>query len=217
MYAFVEGDADKAFYRVHMQKHAASASDIYIYNCDGKSEVYDAFQKIIDRYPNCRRVLFFVDKDVDDIVGKLWPSDPRIYVTELYSIESYLVNRHVFERYFADYVKIRRVDVVFEQMSDEFDRQMVLFHRIARPIMAWVIAMRRAGRRVVLTNVRMGELCSLTNSGTSRRQRSRLLPYLNRVTQTPESKAIWRNVRGVSDELQRLEAKRYVRGKFEAW
>jgi hypothetical protein len=217
VYAFVEGDPDKAFYRFHMQPYVGSVSEIYIYNCEGKAEVYSAFRKVVDRYPSCRRVLFFVDKDVDDIIGKVWPADPRIFVTDWYSIENYLVQKEVLERYFADYVKIRRVEVTPELAGQEFDQQLRVFHRIAMPLMAWIIVMRRAGHRVVLTDIDMGEVCKLSGSGTVRRRRNGLLSYLHRVSQTPESKNIWRSVRRTCRELRQIEPKRYVRGKFEGW
>jgi Protein of unknown function (DUF4435) len=217
VYAFVEGDPDRAFYRSHVQTYVASVSDLYIYNCEGKAEVYSTFRKVVDRYPSCRRVLFFVDKDVDELVGKLWPSDPRIFVTDWYSIENYLVQKEVLRRYLADYVKIRRVEVTPELLTQEFDRQLKVFYRIVTPVMAWIIVMRRAGHRVVLADVDMGEVCKLSDSGTARRRRKGLLSYLQRVSQTPESRNVWRSIRRTSHELRQIEPKRYVRGKFEAW
>jgi len=76
--------------------------------------------------------------------------------------------------------------------------------------------MRRAGQRVVLTDINVGQFCGLSDQGTGRRCRKHL-SYLNRVSQTPERQNIWRDVRKTYRELQRLEAKRYIRGKFEAW
>lgn len=91
VFAFVEGEADEPFYRAQIQKYVPDQRLIYIYNCDGKKNVCDLYAEVVKKYPKCERVLFFLDKDVDDIVGAPWPADPRIFVTECYSIENYVV------------------------------------------------------------------------------------------------------------------------------
>lgn len=217
IYAFVEGEPDRAFYRAHLQRYASTVSDIHIYSCEGKAGVYDVCAKVIARYPGCRRVLFFVDKDVDDIIGKPWPMDPRVFVTDSYSIENYLVTREAVSRYFSDYVKIRRVEIALPPMLDEFDRQLAVFHRVAAPVMAWIVVMRRAGNRVVLNDMNMGELCKLYDGGIARRIGCTGHSYLQRVSQTVVASNIWRDVRKTTLELLRLDPKRYVRGKFEGW
>lgn len=47
--------------------------------------------------------------------------------------------------------------------------------------------------------------------------RTRLLSYLERVTNLRARPSEWKQVRQVCRELKRMPAKRYVRGKFEAW
>ncbi len=216
-YAFVEGEPDRAFYRAHLQRYVERTSDIYIYNCEGKKEVYATFQKVIARFPRCRGVLFFVDKDVDDILGALWPTDPRIFVTEWYSIENYLVEKNALLRYFGDYVKVRRVDITLDAIAEDFERQRELFYRITAPIMAWIIVVRRAGNRLLLADVDMSRFCTLSNDGTSRKRRKGTLVYLHHVTQMAALNSVWRSVRRTQSDLRHLTPKRYIRGKFEGW
>jgi hypothetical protein len=217
VYAFVEGEPDRAYYHAQLSEYAEDMRDIFVYNCEGKRHVYDAYEKISARHPTCTRVLFFVDKDIDDILGKPWPTDPRIFVTEYYSIENYMVCREVLSRFFADYVKLRRVEVDLDVVLGEFDQQLARFHRMIIPIMAWVVLMRRAGNKVMLAGVNLSELLAIGDSGVMRRPGSELVPYLLRVTQTPDPGPVWRDVRRTCRELRRLDPKRYVRGKFEAW
>jgi len=216
-YAFVEGDSDRAFYRTHLQRYVDRSSDIYIYNCEGKKEVYGTFSKVIARFPRCRRVLFLVDKDVDDILGTPWPTDPRVFVTDWYSIENYLVEKNVLLRYLGDYVKIRRVEIPLDAIAVEFERQRELFYRITAPVMAWIIVARRAGCRILLSNLDMAHFCIISNDGTSRRRRKGTLVYLHQVTQVTASSNVWRSVRRTQRELRHLKPKRYIRGKFEGW
>jgi hypothetical protein len=217
VYAFVEGDADGAFYRAQIQKYAPDQRMIYTYNCEGKAGVTEAYEDIVKRYPKCERVLFFLDKDVDDIVGRQWPSDPRIFVTECYSIENYVVNKEALSRYFKDYVKVRRVDVDVDRVLEQFERDLAHFHKMMLPVMAWIVMMKRAGHRVNLHDVDPGALFGVTDQGNRRKARRCATAYLVRVTQSNAGSPNWKHLRTTCAELKRLPPKAYVRGKFEAW
>jgi hypothetical protein len=217
IFAFVEGDADEAFYRAQIQRYVPDQRKIYLYNCEGKKGVCDVYADVIKRYPKCERVLFFFDKDVDDIVSAPWPADPRIFVTECYSIENYVVSRESITRYFKDFVKIRRVDVDLDKVLAHFDEGLRTFHGLMLPVMAWIVVMKRAGSRVHLHDLDPGELFAVTDEGTFRKEKRYAITYLLRVTQTSAGNSIWKLLRTTCSELKRLPAKAYVRGKFEAW
>jgi hypothetical protein len=217
IYAFVEGDADEAFYRAQIQKYTSDERKVYTYNCEGKTGVVEAYENIVTKYPECQRVLFFLDKDVDDIVGVQWPTDPRIFVTECYSIENYVINKQAISRYFKDYVKIRRVDVDIEIVLEQFEKDLAQFHQMMIPLMAWIIIMKRAGCRVVLNDVDPGELFMVTDDGNRRKPKRRSIAYLTKVTQVRSPSPTWKSIRTTCSELRRLPSKAYIRGKFEAW
>jgi hypothetical protein len=217
IYAFVEGDADEAFYRAQIQKYVSDPRRIYLYNCEGKKGVCDVYYDLIKRYPKCEGALFFLDKDVDDIVSAPWPADPRIFVTEFYSIENYAVSRESLTRYLKDFVKIRRVDVDLDAVLTHFDEGLKGFHRLMLPVMAWIIVMKRAGHRVHLHDLSPGALFDVTDHGTIRRPKRCALSYLLKVTQTTTTTSTWKLVKATCAELNRLPAKTYIRGKFEAW
>lgn len=217
VYAFVEGDADEAFYRTQIQKYVLEQKLIYTYNCEGKAGVANAYKDVIGRYPHCERVLFFLDKDVDDIVGIQWPNDPRIFVTEYYSIENYVVSREALIRYFKDYVKIRKVEVDIDQVLNQFDADLAHFHKLMLPVMAWIVIMRRSGSRVNLQDVDLGQLLQVTDNGNRKKPRRCTIAYLLRVTQTTSASPSWKHMKAACAELKRLAPKTYIRGKFEAW
>lgn len=164
LYSFVEGDADEAFYRAQVQKYIPDDRLIYTYNCEGKAGVAQAYADVVKRYPHCERVLFFMDKDVDDIVGVQWPSDPRLFVTECYSVENYIINKQALSRYFKDYVKVRKVDVDVDKALETFEKDLAHFHKLMVPVMAWIVIMKRAGVRVILNDVNPGELFKVTTA-----------------------------------------------------
>src|SRR5882672_6397787 len=122
-HAFFEGHADIVFYKPLIQRHTEAHGRLFTYRCEGKSLVYDAFKAITGRHPNCRGVLFFVDKDIDDIIGEPWPTDPRIYVTDVYSIENYLVCREALRRVIDDLINVRKVAFDMTVSLDHFDRE----------------------------------------------------------------------------------------------
>ncbi len=217
LYAFVEGDPDQSFYRLHLEKFAIDSSNIFTYNCEGKARVYEVYQAILSRFPRCDRALFFVDKDVDDIIGKTWPADPRIFVTDTYSIENYVICPEAVRKYFRDFVKVRRVDIDMDLILNQFHRQAIRFHSMVLPIMAWIVVMRRSGNHVNLNNVDLGRLFVIRDGEIARLPRRRTMEYLQRVTQTENVRCDWRSVRATCRELRRFVPKKYVRGKFEAW
>jgi hypothetical protein len=217
VYAFVEGDADEAFYRTQIQKFVVDPRLIYTYNCEGKAGVADAYADVVKKYPNCERVLFFMDKDVDDIVGIQWPTDPRIFVTDCYSIENYIVNKQALSRYFKDYVKIRRIEVDIDAVLERFETDLDSFHRMMLPVMAWIVVLRRNGCRVNLQDVDPGEMFRVDDYGNHRKNGRCSIAYLVRVTQVNGASPSWRHLKAACAELKRLPAKSYVRGKFEAW
>jgi hypothetical protein len=217
IYAFVEGDADEAFYRAQIQKYVPEQKLIYTFNCEGKAGVAEAYKEVVAKYPGCERVLFFFDKDIDDIVGVQWPSDPRIYVTEFYSIENYVVNKQILSRYFKDYVKIRKVEVAIDEVLERFDADLAHFHKLILPVMAWIVIMRRSGTRVNLQNLDLGQLFDVTDNGNCRRAKRCAIAYLVKATQASSPVPPWTHLRASCIELRRHLPKTYVRGKFEAW
>jgi hypothetical protein len=216
VHAFVEGTPDAAFYRVYLEQYTSSEA-VRVYNCEGKGQVYETYKKVIERFSQCRRVVFFVDKDIDDITGESWPIDPRIYVTDVYSIENYLVRKEVVNRYLLDFVKLKKIEIDFDPMLAQFDNQLKTFYKAMLPIMGWIIASRRAGKRPVLGSININELLALSDLGVMRRKQSRRFQYLTKVTGVISLPQSWRQIRRTCRELQRLSPKRYVRGKFEAW
>jgi hypothetical protein len=217
VFAFVEGEADEVFYRAQIQKYVADQGQVFIYNCDGKKNVCNAYEDVIRRYPTCQRVLFFLDKDIDDIVGAQWPTDPRIFTTEFYSIENYVVSKEVLHRYLKDFVKIRRVDINIDAALVNFEDGLKLFHRRMLPVMAWIVVAKRSGARIVLNDLNPGDILTVSGDATARKSGCRAIAYLCRVCQANPNVAFWKLIRRTSHELKRLPAKSYVRGKFEAW
>jgi hypothetical protein len=94
VHAFFEGHDDQTFFVPALKRYAPSDTKILPYCCNGKAQVCELFSQITTRIPGVKGALFFIDKDLDDILGRPWPTDPRIFVTDVYSVENYLVSRN---------------------------------------------------------------------------------------------------------------------------
>ena len=216
LHLFFEGHEDSVFFRSFVTRRLSPSTRTYEYRCDGKSNVYAAFSEITRRRPDVRGVLFFVDKDLDDVVGADWPTDPRIFVTDVYSIENYLVTRAVLEKYYSDAVRLAGVQFEKDEVGDHFDRQLARFYRTIRPVMAWVLMSRRAGIAVNLNNIDMRHICEWSSDCEVRRTDQRLRRLIA-ASGGLQGDKLFRRLSQAARELGRLPPKRVVRGKFELW
>jgi hypothetical protein len=216
LHAFFEGHDDIAFISPRIEKMLPNGMRLYKYRCEGKPLVIAAFNEISARLSDTRFVLFFVDKDIDDILGTPYPTDPRIYVTDVYSIENYLASADVLLRAYQS--ALRLAGVVFNELTigAHFTSQLAIFHKKIMSTMAWILVARRDGKRPNLKNLNLSTMFSLTENGVAARAGSRLAA-ISRATGVELSAAVVRRIPAACRELKRMSAKRVVRGKFEAW
>jgi hypothetical protein len=127
------------------------------------------------------------------------------------------VNADAVDRYFSDFVKLRRVTVDLSSISAQFDSRLRDFYKSIKPLMCWIIANRRTGARVVLSELKLDKLLTYDGSRTQRVRTGNPLTYLADTTHCPASPESWRQTHRVCRELGRHDPKRFVRGKFEAW
>lgn len=217
IHAFFEGHDDVAFFSYFIERCAPSGSRLYVYRCEGKPRVYDVFNGITDRHPGARSVLFFVDKDLDDILGTAWPTDPRIFVTDAYSVENYLVTRSALERLYRDAVRLTDVTFDVDLLFAQFERELNRFHRRMLALMSWILVSRRLGERPNLSNLDLSRFYRVTDSCEFQRKAGARVQQLSRITGVQGRSNSFRAVSAAARELDRLPAKRFVRGKFEAW
>src|SRR5438093_13753779 len=95
VHVFVEGHDDISFYINFIHNSVVDPNDVYPpYMCGDKEGVYKAYSLIMNSNP-LGTTLFFVEKDSSDILNEEWTQAPNIYVTDFYSIESYLVSSNM--------------------------------------------------------------------------------------------------------------------------
>lgn len=102
-YAFVEGKDDPSYYRHIINNMLAEDYSVVLYPSSGKKNVAETYNKIDWSIYSKKRILFFMDRDLSDII-----SDPHIvidenvYITENYSIENDFVCSNVLNAIMQD-------------------------------------------------------------------------------------------------------------------
>lgn len=89
----VEGSSDRCVYYYWLQKEAPQL-EYEFFQCGNKNKVLQLFDSLLkDRMNLGDRIYFCVDRDFDDLQGR--PNNSRIFMTDKYSIENYLVTSQV--------------------------------------------------------------------------------------------------------------------------
>jgi hypothetical protein len=215
IHAFCEGYEDPAFYRPKVEKSADNRRTFF-YRCHGKWKLFALFEQITARIGDYRHTLYFVDKDLSDLIPEEYPKDSRIYVTDFYSIENYLASKEVVVRVCSDFVLLKKCALPKEKVIERFVTELARFHTLAMPIMAWAICVRRKGLPVALQNLKLSELFSF-DADLRIRRKTGVIPYLTKKTGVPDTPLLWADIRAVFRSLKPLDPRRYIRGKFESW
>lgn len=217
IHAFVEGYEDTTYFRGKLGLYAGPRA-VYFYPCHGKRRLYDAFVQITNRVGTYKHILFFADKDLEDILPEAYVLDERIFTTEFYSIENYLVCVDALKRLLLNFVTIKKCVLprALEMIETKFEHELRSFHTLIRPIMAWIICVRRSGLRPNLNNINMSKIFGIDEELKVCRLGS-TISYLCKTTGIPANPGHWGQLRATIRELEGFPAKNYVRGKFEIW
>ena len=218
IHAFVEGQPDKPFYSHFISTRIPAGTRLYLYDCRGKKTVLESMDRLKKDYPQARTLLFFVDKDIDDLVGPQLGAD-CLFCTEVYSIENYFLESEAIGRWLEENWRLRDVRFDFAPVLAEFERELQRFCRCMLPIMAWVVAHRLAGNKPVLTAVDIGKILQVDGDGkvVRRMNAGGRIAYLDRVAQVTTTRAVLLEVKKCIGRLRQIDALSWVRGKFSAW
>jgi hypothetical protein len=162
VYGFVEGKDDPCFYRGFIESKLPEDWEVELWPAGSKDMVYRV-HSMIDwrRFPK-RRVCFFVDRDLSDLIPSTYKTDLNIYITDSYSIENDIAKRGTCRRILTEvcgFSKARHDEL--DRVCDLYDQQLEIFLQETIPIMAWVLAWRREKRNANLSNILMQDLFSM--------------------------------------------------------
>jgi hypothetical protein len=164
IYGFVEGKVDPCFYRGFIEHQIPDGWEVELWPAGNKDQVYRIHAGIDWRCFPKKRVCFFVDRDLSDVIPEKLHNDSNIYVTDGYSIENDLAKKGTCRRVLtevcgfatADHGELDQVCELFEQQLERFQVELI-------PIMACVLAWRRSGKPANLNNLLMQELFAISD------------------------------------------------------
>lgn len=159
VYGFVEGKEDPAYYRGFIDLMLPDDWQAELWVAGNKERVYEIHELIDWRRFSKKRVCFFVDRDLSEIIPENLRQDSNIYVTSGYSIENDVVNKDMCKRMLAELFGLSAVDhAELEKVEVLFDSQLDKFCTLLIPVMAWIVAWKRAKKRTSLNDILMRDL-----------------------------------------------------------
>lgn len=221
VHVFVEGHDDISFYTHLIRRYIAPNRRIFMHECGNKRSVYETHQNIDRNIGTRKGQLFFVDKDLSDILGESYPSEMNIFVTEHYSIENYLVSEEMLFDVWNELFRFKETRVDFEIVREKFHEELRKFHEVAQSITVWIILVRRSGYRPSLDNIAFSKICFFDNEISFKVREvavgANLVPLLEGLCKltTPSEYSV--TVSAIQMELSGMNPKSYIRGKFELW
>jgi hypothetical protein len=214
VYLFFEGKDDPAFYLCHLRRHATESLFIPLV-CGGKKWVLSIIEKVKPRLDKEWRALFFVDKDIDDLVDGSAVLDAFCFQTTWYSIEQYLCHAEMLEVVWSDLFRLSILDARYPRVVDQYRACLNDFIVAIRPVMATAIWLRRQGHRPVLANVVMDDII-IFDTDFRVSAVSDWWPAVSKQAEV-EAEVDWDAVGRIETQLAEVDSRTYVRGKWALW
>jgi hypothetical protein len=108
------------------------------------------------------RLLFFVDKDYEDLLQMNSKKDRNVFVTRYYSIENYISSVNIFEYCLRDLFKIKDNNIV-KEILEKYNKCYCDFQCEMRLITAAILVFRKKNLHLELDNIKMDDLFKVVN------------------------------------------------------
>ena len=222
IFLFHEGRTDPAFYRGFVEQAKPEDYHVRLVRCGTKREVLKRVEDFRSRYEEDPRVLFFVDKDHDDLVGDGTDVEyAHLYTTRTYSVENYVCCQSVLGRYIVEVVGLPDMDSRVQRIVARYERNRAALYNAGLPVMAWIVAAREVCSTVNLNNIDTSKLFVLTDDLVPqlRGGRDSAFAYLARTTGGHDHQPAVPNdlLENTISRLEGLEPQTWFRGKQELW
>lgn len=216
---FFEGLDDQSFYANYIENTFPNHFIFHYYVCDGKQNVYNQYLDLNWNAYNKNRILFFTDKDLDDILGLTYPNDENIFETSFYSIENYLVQPDVFKRFLRENCYITDTRIISD-LAFQFTTQLEIFSKSMLSISSWVVYCRKNNFKVNLSDIDISKIFEISIDFKIKKKVSsghrNPFEYICETTKTSHF-----NIQSIKEIYKQLKEihppKIFIRGKYELW
>ena len=222
LHIFVEGDNDSSFYRNFFIPYREKFNTLKFYDCGGKHQVYETRHKIMARkdppvWSNTMVLLYFVDKDLSDLLQEDHPIGTDIFVTDYYSVENYLVSEEMLEIIWTDLFNFYgNSEPEFPPVREKFQEELQRFYDYIRPVMIWIIHHKKNRVRFRFHDIKLHELFEVNESLELRCIEGDVQSLIAKLDRSCNLMTTTQCLEEEKDILE-LNPKTYIRGKFEVW
>ena len=222
LYVFHEGKDDTSFYRTHIKSHLKDGWSFIFFNAKNKKGVLKYSDEFLENYSEDSKVIFLVDKDHDDFIdNKQQKVDYKwIYTTSYYSIENYVCSEDVLICFFNDMgldmsgKEIKSILENYRKMFDSFSKEVSI-------VMAFIICAKIKRIELKLSNLELNNYLKLNNENVTKKiTGSDIFSSLKEQivkNQADVNNIIEDEVIELEKELQKIEVKKWLRGKEDMW
>ncbi len=212
IFLFVEGRLDMAYYPAMVRRYVGALGRPAPLNCGGRDGVLWAKLRIEAAEIGKERCLYFIDKDYGDLLGDDSGACRRLFVTEVHSVENYLVTAEAVEIIWTEIWGLSGADETLAAVRRAFIDGYERLARGIRPGTAWIVVALGSGARCVLSELGLECLVTIDEDGLPTRRR-RALDRMRAATQctTTPSVPVLLNVARV---LRRTPVEGWIRGKY---
>lgn len=164
VYGLVEGREDPCFYRGLIENLLPTGWEVTLIAAGSKKKVLKAFEGMNWSRFSRKRICFFVDRDLSELLGGETHAGDNLYVTDNYSIESEVVCGRTFERVLEEILGVTNLQLAQKAaILNIFETSLDIFRDVMCPVMAQIVLWRRAGADVALNNIEPKEFFAFTN------------------------------------------------------
>lgn len=218
IHAFFEGKTDESFYGTFIRLLKPENWRLKTYICGNKNNVFDHHEQLATKHQVHQPLLFFVDKDLDDIIPITREVSNNIYTTSYYSVENYIPVEHIVEQIWAEIFRQSSGSSSVKLVIDRFLRCLNSFHEFMIDIMAWVLLMRRQGKTLNLDSVKIKEFVYINENlelSLVYTTFEGLIKRLFDIAKITFDNAYLAEIKKCREELSAIKPKKFVRGHFE--
>lgn len=221
IYGFVEGKEDPSYYRGFIENNIPEDWLVELWPTGGQDFVLEIFSKLDWRKYKKKHILFFIDRDLSDLLDQNLPSSENIYITDDYSIENSIVSDSTCNRVLREICGLKDLkhndyNAIIEVFNDQLER----FKLELIPVMASILLWQKSNIRACYNDIQMRHLFSIKNGILEVKTRPNgnedIIIYTHTQCNTGMCDISSLNV--ISDKfVSELLYCRFTRGKYLLW
>jgi|SRR5690606_8436961 len=210
-----EGLEDQSFYFNYLQTKTLNYET---YVSLGKKNSIDLYNIIDWTKYDKSRIIIFIDRDYDRLLGYPIPEDINIYETTYYSIENYICSVSVLDRMIREILHFHDGDAI-KEILDLYNTEFEKYSNKLFPILIWIFHIRKSKLKANLNMIDISKLFAIDdNLKLKIIMTKNKISYLEKVTQIKTPNIVLSEIRHFINIFESRSCyKEYLRGKYEIW